>query len=97
MVAWRARGGRLSLSSCVHASIGKWAYGRVMPKDRQSITFPSRKPTPASKQATHESVAADLAAFESAGGQIEVLGATSKLKHIGLAATAAEAPAKDSE
>jgi hypothetical protein len=54
----------------------------TQPTARQSD--PSRKSTPASKVVTSESLAADLAAFEGAGGHVEVLGATSHFKHIGV-------------
>ena len=43
----------------------------------------ARKPaTKASREPTHESIAADLSAFEEAGGVIEKLGNTCTLKHI---------------
>lgn len=57
------------------------------PNARQQITFPRRKSTPVSKEITHENIVDHLAAFEGAGGQVEVLGTTSTLKHIGLNTT----------
>ena len=65
---------------------------------RQSITFPSRTSTPASREISHESIAADVEAFERSGGEIEVLGNTPMLKHIGLAAdTAKDSPSGKSD
>lgn len=52
---------------------------------------PYRKPADTSKEVTSERIAAHLAAFEAAGGTIEVLGVTRTLKSIGAAPAAAGA------
>lgn len=43
----------------------------------------TRKP-PDTRMRTSESIATDIAAFEAAGGAIEVLGTTPRLKRIGV-------------
>jgi hypothetical protein len=53
------------------------------------ISYPRRKRLSAAKEVTHESIAEDLAAFKRGGGQIERLGITQTLKHIGVASAPA--------
>ncbi|UHQ19845.1 hypothetical protein LVB87_01380 [Lysobacter sp. KIS68-7] len=54
----------------------------------------ARKPlAKANREPTHESIAADLTAFEEAGGVIEKLGNTCTLKHIAASEGTHPAPA----
>ena len=56
--------------------------------------FARKTPSKTSREPTSESIAADLQAFELAGGLIERLGNTSTLKHIPAVEAAHASPAR---
>ena len=69
-------------------AIAFWRYRAAVtapPKERSRMA--SQRDSAASKAITHESIAEDLAAFEESGGEMEVLGTTATLKHVGVAET----------
>lgn len=67
--------------------------GKPIPPSKTSHLFAPRKPGDRGAAVTSERIADDLAAFQGAGGRIEVLGVTRTLTRIDAAPTAATPPA----